>query len=740
MAEKKTITDLNRLYDKAEEVDREIFAEMRSNILLVAGEHYSKVNARVASNIRTTNKNSSTTEQKLRLTKNHMHRASRSYVTAILSEGPDTTIRPQRPTELQDKKDAELDLSVWQDIKRRHEIKAKVSSWCKSFVDIGEVCTKITWNPTHGELKGYAPAVHEESGEPVMEETGKMQPSLDPATGQPVVDPSTGQPRMEPVLQQALDPEKPLFSGDFEFEDIFAFNLLREPSTQEMYERGRCWIVRKMVDTEDLKRKFKDNEEVAGKIHDTKDDTYVVFDASKNSYERVKGQTLVREFYWPICEEYPQGWYCYTTKDVILTEDVLPGGIWPLAWEGFDKYATTPRGRSILKVARPYQAEINRASSQMAVAQVTLGDDKVLYQSGTKLAPGALLPGVRGISYQGQAPQVLPGRDGSQYLPYVDAQIQELDRVLMLEENEIVDKSGQIDVYALMFRAASKKRRYSPYTEKFERFQVRVTEICMKVAKFYLPDDALVSAVGVRELVNIQEFRNTSPLSSQIVVEPQTDTFETQLGSQLTYQQIMQYVGKTLDKRTIGKMIKNMPFANTEDDFDDLTLDDTISDNDMLALERGQPVQATPYVEPDFMLRKLTGRMKAPEYRFLPDPVKQGYEQLKSQYEQILSQQQEKELAAKNEFIPVDGALVACDMYINDPKNPNSQAKRAKLPQRALEWLIKTLEQQGMSLDKMEGMNATVMEDMANMLLNKRAQAQLPPGQNPGQGMPQMAG
>ncbi len=105
MAEK-TLEELNRLYDKAEDCDREIFAEMRSNVLLVSGEHYSKVNSRVASNIRTTGggAKNGTSEQKLRLTKNHMHRVSRSYVTAILSEAPDTTVKPQRPTELQDTK------------------------------------------------------------------------------------------------------------------------------------------------------------------------------------------------------------------------------------------------------------------------------------------------------------------------------------------------------------------------------------------------------------------------------------------------------------------------------------------------------------------------------------------------------------------------------------------------------------------------------------------------------------
>lgn len=746
MPREKTIDQLNRIYDKAEDVDREIFAEMRSNILLVSGEHYSRVNSRVANNIRTSSPrsvNSGTNEQKLRLTKNHMHRTSRAYVTAILSEAPDTTISPQRPTELQDKKDAELNQAVWLDAKNRHKLHEKKAEYCKNFIDIGEVCLKIFWNPNAGRFKGYAPKVDEETGEPVMEDTGETQPSMDPATGQPQMD-EQGQPVMQAVQRQAQDEERPMFTGDYEYEQVFGFNLLREAAAQEMYEHGRCWIVRKMVGTDELKRSVPPD--VRAKISSSKQETFVVFDANKATYDKVKDQTLVREYYWPVCEEYPEGWYEYSTKDVKISSGPLPGGIWPLIWSGFDKYATTPRGRSILKVARPYQAEINRASSQMAVAQITLGDDKVLYQAGTKLAPGALLPGVRGISYQGSQPSVLPGRNGAQYLDYVSAQIVELDKAVMNEGEDDANSSGQIEPYALLFRAASRKRRYSPYIEKFENFWIRVTETTLAVAKFYLPDEMLIPAVGTREQVNIQEFRSTTPLNYQIIVEAQADTLETKFGRQLSFQHILQYVGKDLDKSTIGKVIKNLPFGNFEDSFDDLTLDEDIATDDMLALERGQQVQASKYTDPVYMLKKLTSRMKKPEFQFLSAQIQQNYQALEQQYEQINVANEQKLLAAKNEYIPVDGTLVTVDMYVPDPKNPDNQAKRAKLPERALEWLIKALEQQGMSMDKMEGMNATAMADMATQLLNKQQMQQQqrgpqpPPGMMPGRGSMPMAG
>ncbi len=717
MSKAKNLDELNRLYLKAEEVDRDIFAEMRSNILLVSGDHYQKPGRHERG---PRGANLARPSEKLRLIKNHMHRISRNYVSSILSESPSVIIRPQIETDLQDQKDAELNHGVWLDISRRHKIKRKTADWCKTFVDIGEICVKIFWDPMAGEFKGYQDAVDPETKETLMEDTGELESSIDPVSGQWV---------QTPVQRAVKDEAAPIFSGDLVFENVYAFNLLREAGAQEMYEHGRAWIVRKMMDNAELASRYKDQADKFERITASRDDTYIVFDANSGSYEKVQNQTLVREFYWPACSEYPEGYFVYATKDVVLEEGKLPGGLWPFVWEGFDKYPTTPRGRSIHKVARPYQAEINRSGSAIATHQVTLGDDKVLYQAGTKLQQGALLPGVRGIAFQGAQPSILPGRDGSQFQPYVISQIQEMDQAVMLQENMLVDPQGQVDPYAMLYQAASKKRVYSNYIEKFEDVLVGVAELALGLSKIYLPDDALIAAVGVREQINIEEFRKTTKLSHQIAIEPGQDTLETMFGKQLSIQHLLQYVGKNLEKRDIGKFIKNMPFGGLGDDFDDFTMDETIAKNTMLALERGVPRQATPYVDPDYMLRKLTNRMETPEYEFLRPEVKAAYEQLKTGYEQIRVANEQKLLAAKNEFIPIDGALVTVDMYVQDPGgDPNKESKRARLPQRSVEWLMSRLQEQGMDQQKLEGMNATAMGEMAQMLLQGQG------GQGQGQG------
>ena len=61
------IHELNKCYDQAESCDKSVFAEQRSNILLIAGEHYSKKAEKYFNRWRDS-KYSTADRQKLRLT------------------------------------------------------------------------------------------------------------------------------------------------------------------------------------------------------------------------------------------------------------------------------------------------------------------------------------------------------------------------------------------------------------------------------------------------------------------------------------------------------------------------------------------------------------------------------------------------------------------------------------------------------------------------------------------------
>jgi len=220
MAEKKkNIEDLNSLYNQSSEADYYIHAEMRSNIMLSSGEHYNKRFARYWRQIRDVTRVDR--ENKLRLTKNHIHSICKTYINNIFNLSPGVAISPKNPKELDDQKSAELHSKVWNDIKDKHKIRQKTRQWVDDFVTAGEAWVKVYWNPNIGDVIGYEQA-QEEDGTPKIDKNGDPMPT-----------------------------EKPVFSGDIEFERFIGFNVLRDPNSKEMNEGYK--ILRKMVNYADLK-------------------------------------------------------------------------------------------------------------------------------------------------------------------------------------------------------------------------------------------------------------------------------------------------------------------------------------------------------------------------------------------------------------------------------------------------------------------------------------------------------
>lgn len=691
------IDELNRIYEEADSADKEVFAEMRTNILLIAGEHYKKQGSqRYRQNIRTRQDLSET--QKLRLTKNHIPKIVRHYVANILSYAPGCMAAPNNKDEVQDQKAAELNQAVIVDAKNRYKLRQLHRADARSFVGVGEVARKLFWNPAAGDFLGY---------EQKLDEMG--QPMLDPATGQPVPDESL-----------------PRFTGAMEFEEIFAANLLRQVGQGDMKKAG-CWIIRKMVDKKKLERRYKDEHEKLRMLTESSKEDYVVFDSDRASYQKTQGQVCWREFYWPPSEDYPRGWFSMGTAAGVFEEGELPGGLFPIVWKGFDEFPTTPRGRSVIKTARPFQAEINRASSQIAMHQITIGDDKVLYQTGTKLQPGALLPGVRGISYAGAPPTILPGRDGGQYLPYVESQIAEMYSAVMLEEENEEKSMGQMDPWALQYRSLKQKKKFAEYGEKYEEYLLEFYWLLLELAKIYYTDEMAIAAVGSTERINLEEFRRSSPLSFSIKLEPREDTLETQFGQQLVFNHILQYVGPNLEKDDIGLIVAAMPFANDKEAFADLTLDYECVKNDILQLDRGQMPPMGKYDNHLYATKKLVARTRKADFRFLHPRVQQLYQARIAWHEQMQEAEARKLAAMEAEFIPTGGAMIACDLYIPNPEDPSKAAKRARIPYEALNWLVQQMEAQGQSLQQLETSNKGMLAEMADHLVQQGAQTGLRP-------------
>ena len=683
------IDELNQLFTDGKSADRETYSEMRSNILLSAGEHWNKRGA--AFNNRTRSSTDGTEQQKLRITKNWLHKFLRLYVNHILSKCPGSTTAPQNPTNLQDQKAAELNKKVNDYYKHRYKTRSIIRNMADDFCRIGECALELFHDPDRGYVKGYEAAL-DESGEQILDEMG------------------------EPVA----DESKPVMTGELVYKRVFGHQIFREAGAKSMSDSPFIGI-EELESLPKLKKKYAQDPDKL-KLLDGSKDEFIIFDTEKMGYAKEKDQVSIRKFYFRKCKEYPEGYFYITTQSGILDQGPLPFGIFPVIWQGFDEHPTKCRATSFIKVARPWQAEINRASSAIALHQCVLGEDKILYASGTKVSAGALLPGVRGLTYQGAPPTILPGRDGSQYQGYADRQLEEMSAALLIDEID-QEKMTNLDPYSLLYRSMREQGRFSFYIEKFSEFWNEVTETALDLGRRYMDDDELIEAIGTDEAINIDMFRNSSPLCYKIIVESTDDSLEDRLGRHLTTTNVLQYVGQQLSRDDIGRIVKNLPFGNWKDDFEDLTMNETNVKNDFLALERGEMPQISNVDDSQFILQKVASRKKKRDFSTLNPQVQQLY----AQYEQIHMQKQaeeaQKAAALKEESIPTGGAMVAADMYVPN-EDPNKTPKRVRVPYEALDWLLKTLEAQGKSLDQMEQMNQGQLAQLAAGLAGGQQQPQ----------------
>jgi len=677
-----TIEDLNKLYKEADEIDKEVFADQRSNLQLVSGEHYNRRNSMYWDRVRESK--NLTNDQKMRLTKNHIYKISKVRKNILLSHAASVRVMPSKDVDLRHQKSAELNQAVWEYGKKQQNIRRRTHEWAGEYFDVGEVAAKLYFDPRAGKFVGYKQAVDEQ--------------------GQPQVDPQTG---------QMVASSEAVFSGDILIEKIYGFNLLRHPSAKTMDE-SPVLIIRKTIIVDELKKMIGDDEEKLAMIEGMKDDTYVVFDAQKQNYGREKGLVTLREYYYRACPEYPMGYFYITTEAGVLWQGELPYGIFPIVYEGHDEVQTSPRHRSPIKQFRPYQIEINRAASKVAEHQVTLGDDKIVLLNGSKLSKGSDFPGVRSMSVTGQAPTVIGGRTGEQYFPYIEGQISELYNIADIPEE--LEEKAVGDPWGELFKAARHKKKFIIDAERFEFFQTKICEVYLALAKEYFDENTMINAIGANEMVNIAEFKNTKRGEITFKVEPMSDDMESAMGKQLMFNHVLQYSSAQLSRDDIGKMIRVMPFANMEESFSDFTLDYDRGTNMILALDRGEAPTPNKYDDGPYMIKRLTHRMGQADFSQLDPQIQQNYEQTVSLYDQLEAEKQRQIQSAQADFIPTGGAMIKVGWYVKDPTNPG-RSIQATLPAQAIEWLVQRMEDQGASQNSLIGLPTSANADIAQKFL-----------------------
>lgn len=734
------INKLNQWYNDSEACDKKTFSEMRSSLLLIAGDHYAKLNDKFYERIKTSRDLSQ--ETKIRLTKNHIGRIHKTYVNNIITYAPGVFVAPKNEKELQDIKASELSNSIWMDARAKLNYEDQVSQWADDFCGIAEVWTKIYFDPYGGRFLGYEPQT-DELGQPMFEKMEIQEQVLDGTTGLPLTD-EAGRVVMQTITVDnpeapILDRSKPIFEGELKFEEIHGFNVFRSAEAKTLRE-SEIIAIRKMVSVDRLKRMFPDPDKQK-MIAESSDKTFLVFDTTNGGYRKSeKNECLVREFFHRPNADYPEGYYWITTETGILDEGELPFGIFPIEGEPFDTIQTSARGRGIVKQIRPYQIEINRCASKIAEHQMTLGDDKLVVWNGSKISSGGQVPGVRSINVQGaQAPTILPGRNGAQFLEYMQSQISEMYQVAMVEEDNRKETNGQLDPYALLFKSASQKKMYKRHIKKFESFLKRVCRLYLRMAKHYLSDDAIVFAVGKKERINISEFKNTNDINTEVVVDARSDDVETLMGKQLVMNHLIQYTGNQLSREDIGKLIKNMPYANVGEDFSDFTLDYDTSTNLILALDRGEMPEINQTDDQVYIVKKLNARMNQSDFNQLHPYIQQNYKRQRDARNNLINIMKQQLIMDNQGMIPMTGALVDSGVWIPDPEDA-SKTKRLRLPQDAVYWLYQKLQRQGFMQAELNSMGTEANYVRSVQMIGPQGQAtQGQPVMQQGQGQMNMA-
>lgn len=686
------LEDLNRLYTEGEEADKRVFAEMRTNLQLVAGEHYVREGSRFYNRVRDSKQ--LTQEQRLKLTKNHIQRVTKIYRNAIESYAPGVAIEPANSSELQDQKTAELNSSYWSYVKRCEDIDEKISTWIKNFVEVGEVCVKVFWNMNGGQHIGY------EAQMAPHPETGEMMPVFD-------------------AMGQVVQSDKAVYGGKLQFETFEAFNLRRDRSVRTMKESPYL-ILSKLISKKAV-RSFVTDDSKLKQLDSSTSTEYNVYDNNTGTYRTQKDQILVKELYFRPCPAAPKGWFFLYTDMFVIDQGELPNGIFPIVVAGFDEQTGNPRSHSVIRHCRPPQIEINRCASKIAEQQITNGDDKCWVPSNTKVSQGAFLPGVRVNTYSGMKPEITPGRSGDQYMTYLESQINELYLLANLKE-VVEDQPESPDMYTNLLRSFRFRKKFAIYGQKFERFLMQVVETALSIAKYSISEEELVPAIGRGEYINIPEFKNSENIHYRIKLEPRSDDVESQFGKQITMNHLIQYIGPSLDKEDIGQLLRNSPFLNDEKAFEKFTQRYDNLVNDILALDRGQPRPPRKYDDHKYVIGGLTSRMSKSDFERLPPQVQQLYEQTVQQHEQLEAQQLQDIQRAQAGFIPSGGYLVACDFYQGDPAKPD-KVKRVRIPSESLSWLIDKLGSQGSELSQLEMEPKGVLQDLGNMMPQGRMNA-----------------
>ena len=102
--------------------------------------------------------------------------------------------------------------------------------------------------------------------------------------------------------------------------------------------------------------------------------------------------------------------------------------------------------------------------------------------------------------------------------------------------------------------------------------------------------------------------------------------------------------------------------------------------------------------------------------QLLPHNVQNNYAMKVQLHEKLEAQRQMQIQRASQGYIPTDGAMITCQMYVNNPKDPQGKPNLVRVPYTSLNWLLQQLESQGQGQNELASMNQGAQQQVAGMM------------------------
>lgn len=681
LKKKVTFNDLNGWYSDSSAVDYKIFCEMKTNGLLIAGEHYSRKFSDL--HRRLLGPQDVAAEQRIRLTKNHIHRIHKRLHNNLVAACPDVSINPANKKSNQSIKCAQMYASVYSALKREFRLNMRKNELADSFLSMGEACMEVLYDPNAGPVV-REDFVRDEMGQPILDKDGQPQ-------------------------------KKVIRRGGLIFNEYLGYNVRRDAGSISVKDSPIVGLI-DIVHEDYLKELIGDENDPRMKLitPSQSEESPAVWDPSFGDYRNLKNHVEFRKTYYRPCRKYPTGYYYYHTLAGILFEGPLLEGAFPVCYGRAEIMKGIARGVSIIRDLRPNQVELNRKVSKSAENEVVHGDDKVLLPPGGKLTPAGKVGGAQGLQYgAGGTPVVIAGRNGQQYYEGIDREVEEMYRLADLEYQE-ADLSKALDPYTLLFSSMRDKKRFSVTAERFEELWTDVVDTALRMFKAYASDDWIIHDVGSGEAVHIPEFKAQDDLGYQIAIDKQAGDIETKLGQQIVLNQILQYTATNLSRQQIGSVIRNMPFTNQEEIFGEFTQDYDMALSISLRLDRGEMLASVPVRgDLEYLAGFLERRMNKQDFETLGPQIQQNYKLYMDALEEQIASNAMALKEAEAQFIPMDGPVVNTDLKI-----PAGEGKSdiLRMPANALYWLADMLEKQNYQLKKVSELSQQTQVGIAGKI------------------------